>query len=209
MSDFKLSRMSSSSTVKTCVPVGFYVLWYVLIHDQEIISLSWPKPDWTFHVVYVPSYKLVSLYWFLKGIFGSFGSFFELMGLGLSVWYGLSVLTPATCLLASLAIIPSLTTLLDRMANVTRPHVWSYQVWNQWKTYVDEKTCWFLGTGQECKDGLLPSIKRNSFWEVGDVHYCDNGGVPLCYVFVWSIFYAMGQQQQYDSLRSFRCFYRW
>jgi hypothetical protein len=49
-----------------------------------------------------------------------------------------------------------------------------------------------LGTGQECKDGLLPSIKRNSFWEVGDVNYRDNEGVPLCYVFVWSILLCYG-----------------
>jgi hypothetical protein len=42
-----------------CASIGFYGLWYVLIHDQEVsagprdvISCSWPKPDWTFHVLY-------------------------------------------------------------------------------------------------------------------------------------------------------------
>jgi len=48
------------------------------------------------------------------------------------------------------------------MAYVTRPHVWSYQAWNQQKTFIYGKPAEFLGTGQECKDGLLPSIKRNS-----------------------------------------------
>ena len=54
------------------------------------------------------------------------------------------------------------------------------------------KNHWFLGTGQECKDGLLPSIKHNSFWEVGDVNYWDKEGVPHCYVFVWSILLCYG-----------------
>jgi hypothetical protein len=27
--------------------------------------------------------------------------------------------------------------------------------------YLGKKPAWFLGTGQECKDGLLPSLKRN------------------------------------------------
>jgi len=60
------------------------------------------------------------------------------------------------------------------------------------KTTLRKKPYWFLDTGQECKDGLLPSIKRNSFWEVGDVNYQDNKGVPLCYVFVWSILLCYG-----------------
>ena len=29
------------------------------------------------------------------------------------------------------------------------------------KPIFREKNCWSLGTGQECKDGLLPSSKRN------------------------------------------------
>ena len=39
MSYFKCSKMSFSSTIETCAPVGFYVLWYVLIHDQEVIGV--------------------------------------------------------------------------------------------------------------------------------------------------------------------------
>ena len=33
---------------------------------------------------------------------------------------------------------------------------------NSGKPFFREKPAEFLGTGQECKDGLLPSIKRNS-----------------------------------------------
>jgi hypothetical protein len=29
------------------------------------------------------------------------------------------------------------------------------------KPLLRKKPAWFLGTGQECKDGLLPSLKRN------------------------------------------------
>ncbi len=39
MSNFKCSKMSSSSMIETCAPVGFYMLWYVLIHDQEVIGV--------------------------------------------------------------------------------------------------------------------------------------------------------------------------
>ncbi len=148
MSYFKLSRMSSLLTVKTCAPVGFYVLWYVLIHDQEIISWSWPKPNWTFHVVYVPSYELVSLYWFLKGTL-------DLLDLSLGWWVSVcpyDTVCPylhrrlASWLVSRLiAIIHSLTNLLDRMAYVTRPHIWSYQAWHQPKSYVEEKNLLILG----------------------------------------------------------------
>ena len=61
-----------------------------------------------------------------------------------------------------------------------------------WKPSIREKPAELLGTGHQCKDGLLPSIKRNSFWEVGDVNYRDYEGVPLCYVFVWSILLCYG-----------------
>ncbi len=40
MSYFKCSKMSSSSTIEMCAPVGFYVLWYVLIHDQKVLAWS-------------------------------------------------------------------------------------------------------------------------------------------------------------------------
>ena len=48
MSYFKCSKMSSSSTIEMCAPVGFYVLWYVskrYQRDQEISSWSQLKPD--------------------------------------------------------------------------------------------------------------------------------------------------------------------
>ena len=40
MSYFKCFKMNSSSTIETCAPVGFYVLWYVLIHDQGVSAWS-------------------------------------------------------------------------------------------------------------------------------------------------------------------------
>ncbi len=40
MSYFKCFKMSSSLTIETCAPVGFYVLWYVLIHEQEVSAWS-------------------------------------------------------------------------------------------------------------------------------------------------------------------------
>ena len=49
------------------------------------------------------------------------------------------------------------------MAYVTHSHVWSYQVWNQRKTLGRKNPAELLGTGQECKDGLLPSVKRNIY----------------------------------------------
>ena len=49
------------------------------------------------------------------------------------------------------------------MAYVTRPHLWSYQAWNQQKTLGRKNRGELLGTGQECKDGLLPSVKRNIY----------------------------------------------
>ena len=91
----------------------------------------------------------------------------------------------------------------------TRPHVWSYQAWNQRKTYVfRKKTADFWALDKSVRMVFLPSIKRNSFesLEMYSMVHWDNKGVPLYYVFVWSIWYAMGLQQQYDSIWSFLLF---
>ncbi len=48
MSYFKRSKMSSSSTIETSAPVGFYVLWFVLIHDQgRSVRMIWSVRTYT------------------------------------------------------------------------------------------------------------------------------------------------------------------
>jgi len=104
-------------------------------------------------------------------LFGSFWIFLDLSDLSnllgpfsLSMYDSLSVLTPTTCykLVSRLsANIYSLTILLDRMAYDTRPHVWSYQAWNQRENLYRKKnplSSWALDKSVRW---FITTVKRN------------------------------------------------
>ena len=145
--------MISLSTVETCAPVGFYVLWHVLVlwtnawsRDNHLVmaetQLNIPRSVCS--VVQTHKFVLIPKRYPV-----------DLLDLSLGWWVSLcpyDMVCPylhrqfASSLVSRLlAIIHSLTTLLDRMAYVTCPHVWSYQAWNQRKTYVEEKNLLILG----------------------------------------------------------------
>ncbi len=122
-------KVNQLSTKPHLHRVGFYAILYVCVQFWRVSTDMWCVRIW------VPSYKLIRSYWFLKDlirsywflkdIFGSFGSL-DLLDLSLSWW--VSVWPYATVcpylhrrlafllVLRLLAIIHSLTTLLDRMA---------------------------------------------------------------------------------------------
>ncbi len=102
MSYFKCFKMSSSSTIETCAPVGFYVLWYVLIHEQEVSA--WSRD---ILLVAVETRLMVCLYD--------------------TVCPYLHRRLAFKLALRLLAIIHSLTTLLDRMAYVTCMCIWLFR----------------------------------------------------------------------------------